>query len=72
MKRVLLTTGNLLDRFPIKNKNMNYAIKILEDEHRILSMAINDYKAWANHPEAYKDRTKKLSEIRKALNLLCK
>ena len=51
---------------------MNYAIKILEDEHRILSMAINDSKAWANHPEAYKDRTKKLSEIRKALNLLYK
>jgi len=51
---------------------MNYAIKILEDEHRILSVAIKDSKAWENHPEAYKDRMKKLSEIRKALNLIAK
>jgi len=49
---------------------MEYAIKILNDEHRLLSMAINDTKAWENHPEAYKDRMKKLCEIRKALNLI--
>ena len=47
---------------------MNYAIKILEDEHRILSMALKDSKAWDNHPEAYKDRMNKLSQIRKAMN----
>jgi hypothetical protein len=52
--------------------NMNYAVKILEDEHRILSMAIKDVKAFDNHPEAYKDRMKKLSEIRKAINLITK
>ena len=51
---------------------MNYAIKILEDEYRILSIAIKDSKSWENHQEAYKDRIIKISEIKKAINLLNK
>lgn len=51
---------------------MNYAIKILEDEHRIIDMALKETKAWKNHPEAYKDRISKLAHIRKAINLITK
>jgi len=51
---------------------MNYAIKILEDEHRILSMAIKESKAWENHPDAYRDRIRKLADIRKSINRLLK
>lgn len=48
---------------------MNYATKVLQDELQRIEKAVKETKAWANYPEAYKDRAKKIQELKKAIEL---
>ena len=48
---------------------MNEAIFILEKEKKLLEDCLKGWKS-ENYPEAFKQRNKKLSEIRTAIELL--
>jgi hypothetical protein len=48
---------------------MNEAIFILEREKKLLEDCLKGWKS-ENHPEAFKQRNKKLSEINKGIELL--
>jgi hypothetical protein len=48
---------------------MEYAHKILTDELRLLKQAIKESN-WKEHPEALKDRMKKVKDLDKALRLI--
>lgn len=48
---------------------MNEAIFILEREKKLLEDCLKGWKS-KNHPEAFKQRNKKLAEINKAIELL--
>jgi len=52
-----------------KLNQMNEAIFILEREKKLLEYCLKGWKS-ENHPEAFKQRNKKLKEINNALEIL--
>ena len=73
LHRVMLIMSIYINKYQfIKLKNvdkMEYAYKILTDELRILKQAIKEAN-WELHPEALKDRMKKVKDLDKAIKLI--
>ena len=45
----------------------NYATKILQDEVKRIETVLKDTSAFTNYPEAYKDRQRKIKELKQAI-----
>ena len=47
---------------------MNYAKKVLQDELKQLEQVVKQTSAFTNYPESYKDRVKKIKELKQAID----